>query len=172
MSYTTNRQPQGILKNNETFLREGLISELVAINDYSHFLSLTDHKDLRDIFYHIMKEEKEHYGLFLEALRMTDKEEDKLANEVNENLNISTKNNYRDYSGGNENRNLLLTYIREAIKGELEAIILYNNFLDNIDNKELSVLIKSIAKDEKEHTEELTKALVILDRDEYGPIKF
>lgn len=172
MSYTTNRQPQGILKNNETFLREGLIAELVAINDYSHFLSLTDNKDIRDIFYHIMKEEKKHYGLFLEALRMTDKEENKLANEVNEDLNISTKGNYKDYLSGKENKNLLLTHIREAIKGELEAIVLYNHFLANIDDKELSVLIKSIEKDEKEHTEELTKALVILDRDEYGPIKF
>lgn len=31
MSYTTNRQPQGILQNDETFLKEGLIAELVTI---------------------------------------------------------------------------------------------------------------------------------------------
>ena len=172
MSYTTNRQPQGILKNNETFLREGLIAELVAINDYSHFLSLTDNRDIKVIFQHIIEDEKRHYGLFLKALRMIDLEEAKIAIDVNKSITISTKNNYRDYSGGNENRNLILTYIREAIKGEFEAIILYDHFLANIDNKELSVLIKSIAKDEKEHAEELTKALVILDKDEYGPIKF
>lgn len=64
MSYTANRQPKGILKDDETFLREGLISEIVAINDYSHFLNLTENKEVKDIFCHIMQEEKEHYGWF------------------------------------------------------------------------------------------------------------
>lgn len=172
MSYTTNRQPQGILKDDETFLREGLISEIVAINDYSHFLNLTENKEVKDIFYHIMQEEKEHYGLFLEALRLLDKEQCILSQEVNEHVKITTKNSYKEYSSGKENRTLLLTNIREAIKGELEAIILYNNFLNDIESKELFNLIKKITHDEKEHVEELTKALVILDKDEYGPIKF
>lgn len=74
MSYTTNRQPQGISKNIETFFREGLIAEIVAINDYSYFISLTDNKEVKDIFHHIMEEEKRHYGLFLQALRSVDKE--------------------------------------------------------------------------------------------------
>jgi len=39
MSYTTNRQAQGIINDFETFLREGKIAEIVAINDYSSFIS-------------------------------------------------------------------------------------------------------------------------------------
>lgn len=172
MSYTTNRQPQGILQNDETFLREGLVAEIVAINDYSHFLNLTDNKEMKEIFHHIMEEEKEHYGLFLAALRTIDIEQCTLSKDADEHVTISAKNSYKDYSNGKENKNLLLTYIREAIKGELEAIILYEDFLSNVQSKELFELIKEITSDEKEHVEELTKALVILDKDEYGPIKY
>jgi rubrerythrin len=171
MSYTTNRQPQGILQNDETFLREGLIAEIVAINDYSHFLNLTENKEMRDIFHHIMEEEKEHYGLFLEAVRAIDPEQCTISKDVDEHVNISEKNSYKDYSSGKENKYLLLTYIRDAIKGELEAIILYEDFLSNVKSEELFKLIKKITLDEKEHVEELTKALVILDKDEYGPLK-
>ncbi len=144
MSYTTNRQPQGILQNDETFLREGLIAEIVAINDYSHFLNLTENKEMRDIFHHIMEEEKEHYGLFLEALRAIDPEQCTISKDVDEHVNISEKNSYKDYSSGKENKYLLLTYIRDAIKGELEAIILYEDFLSNVKSEELFKLIKKI----------------------------
>ncbi|WP_243176624.1 hypothetical protein [Clostridium gasigenes] len=60
MSYTTNRQPQGIVIDETNFLREGMIAEIVAINDYSTFIKLTNNKEVKDIFYHIMEEEKEH----------------------------------------------------------------------------------------------------------------
>lgn len=56
MSYTTERQPQGNLKTEETLLREGLIAEVVAINDYSHFIEQTDIKEVKEIFHHIMEE--------------------------------------------------------------------------------------------------------------------
>jgi len=171
MSYTTDRQPQGVVKNDETFLRESLISEIVAINDYSNFLKLTENKEVKELFYHIMEEEKEHYGLFLEELRNLDKEQCKLAQDVNEHLHITMKNSYKEYYSGKENRNLLLLNIRNAIKGELEAIILYESFLNNIESKEVFNLVKKITMDEKEHVEELTRALIILDKDEYGPLK-
>lgn len=170
MSYTTDRQPQGILKNDETFLREGLIAELVAINDYSHFLKLTENKEVKDMFYHIMEEEKEHYGLFLEALRIIDKEQCTLAQDVDEHFHITMKNYYKEYYSAKENKGLVLTYIRDAIKAEFEAIILYEDFLNNIESKKLFALIKKITLEEKEHVEELTKALVILDKDKYGPL--
>ncbi|ADL53712.1 ferritin family protein [Clostridium cellulovorans] len=170
MSYTTNRQPQGILKNDETFLREGLVAEIVAINDYNHFLTFTENKEVRDIFHHIMKEEKEHYGLFLQALRTIDSEQENLSKDMAEHIKISAKHSYKDYSGGKENRSLLLTYIREAIKGEFEAIILYEDFLSNTQNKALFKLIKEVTSDEKEHVEELTRALILLDKDKYGPL--
>lgn len=172
MSYTTNRQPQGVIKNLETFLREGLISEIVAINDYSHFINSTDNKEVKDIFHHIMEEEKEHYGLFLAALRCVDHEHKELEAEVKEHVHITTKGIYRDYSNKKSKSNLL-ALIREAIKAELEAIILYEHFINNInanDNISMLKLIRDITRDEKEHVEELTKVLTILDKDKYGPI--
>ncbi|WP_315080466.1 ferritin family protein [uncultured Clostridium sp.] len=167
MSYTTNRQPQGILKNIETFFREGMIAELVAINDYSSFISLTDNKEVNDIFHHIMEEEKKHYGLFLQALRSVDKEQAELKAKVDEQLDISSKEKYKEYIGKGSKHNLL-SYIRDAIKGELEAIILYEYFIENLENEKAIELIKEIIKEEKEHIEELTKALVILDKDKYN----
>lgn len=169
MSYTTNRQPQGIIKNVETFLREGMIAEIVAINDYSHFISLTDNKEVKDIFYHIMEEEKEHYGLFLQALRCIDIEHRELEQEVKEHVHISSKEIYKDYSN-KKGKNNLLILIRDAIKAELEAIILYEFFTNNMEDSNIIKLIKDITRDEKEHVEELTKVLTLLDKDKYGPI--
>ena len=169
MSYTTNRQPQGILKNIETFFREGLIAEIVAINDYSYFISLTDNKEVKDIFHHIMEEEKRHYGLFLQALRRVDKEQAAAKVEVDEHLEISSKEKYKEFNSKGSKNNLLI-HIRDAIKGELEAIVLYEFFIENLENEKAIELIKEIIKDEKEHVEELTKVLTLLDKDKYDDI--
>lgn len=166
MSYTTERQPQGILKNIETFFREGMIAEIVAVNDYSYFISLTENKEVKEIFHHIMEEEKKHYGLFLQALRSVDKEQSEAKIKVDKQLQISSKEKYKEHNG-KINKSNLLTYIRDAIKGELEAIILYEFFIENLDNAKAIELIKEITKEEKEHVEELTKILAILDRDKY-----
>lgn len=171
MSYTTDRQPQGIVKDVEGFLREGMIAEIVAINDYSNFISLTDNKEVRDIFHHIMEEEKEHYGLFLQALRCIDPEQEELEKEVKTHMSISSRAKYKyKYYNYEKDKNNLLTYIRESLKGELEAILLYEFFIANIENPSIKKIIKEITRDEKEHVEELTKALIILDTDKYGPI--
>ena len=172
MSYTTNRQPQGLLKNTETFLREGLISEIVAINDYSNFISLTDNREVKYIFYHIMEEEKRHYGLFLEALRNVDREQKRMYQDVADHIKISTKDKYKDFVTVKGNKGNLLTHIRESIKGELEAIILYEDFIANIDDTTLRDLISRIIRDEKHHVEELTKVLVTLDKDRYGSLEY
>lgn len=66
------------------------------------------------------------------SIKVLDYEQCALSKEVNEHFQITTKNSYKEYSGGKENRTLLLTHIREAIKGKLEAIILYNNFINDI----------------------------------------
>lgn len=118
-----------------------------------------------------MEEEKEHYGLFLDALRIADPEEQEISEEVKEQVKISEKdhNKFKDYSSKGIKGNLL-THIRDAIKGELEAIVLYDYFIDNLTDKRLITIISGIAKDEKEHVEELTLALTILDKDKYGPI--
>ena len=86
MSYTTDRQPQGRARSTANLLREGMIAELVAIDDYSYFISYTDNREVKEILHHIMEEEKRHYGMFLDALRKVDDEEsamqEKVKNEV------------------------------------------------------------------------------------------
>lgn len=168
MSYTTDRQPQGMERNIETFLREGMIAEIVAIDDYSHYISLTDNKEVKDIFYQIMKREKEHYGMFLEALRKVDKEEGEIKKRIYSEINIYSKQKYKESIKAEKGD--LLESIRVLIKGELEAVILYEAFLKDIKDQSVVSIISEIIKDEKEHVEELTKALTTIDEDSYGPI--
>jgi rubrerythrin len=171
MSYTTNRQPQGIIKSIDAFLREGLIAEVVAINDYSNFISETDNKDLKELFHEIMKDEKRHYSMFLSRLRCIDKEENELNEEAKAHVRISYKEKYKDYINKYSKDFNILVAIRDGIKGELEAILLYEHFLLNIEDNYTSKIIKEIIRDEKEHVEELTTALMTLDKDKYGELK-
>ena len=168
MSYTTNRQPQGDADKVTNLLREGMIAELVAVSDYDTFIYRTSNKDLKELFYHIMEEEKRHYGMFLDALRKLDKDEAELAKEAKIKVKIynSDKTKYKGKSEG-----CMLAFIRDSIKGELEAIILYEDILDSIKDEYIVSVIEDIIKDEKEHVEELTRALMILDKDGYGPIE-
>ncbi|WP_346938545.1 ferritin-like domain-containing protein [uncultured Clostridium sp.] len=170
MSYSTDRQPQGIAKSVEGFLREGLVAELVAINDYSHFIAITDNKELKELFHHIMEDEKRHYAMYLNALRCVDPEQAELEEEAREHVNISSKEKYKDYTNKYDKDVNLLVTIREGIKGELEAILLYEQFVRNLNNSTLAKIINEITRDEKEHVEELTRALVILDKDNYGTL--
>ena len=168
MSYTTNRQPQGISKGIGNLLREGMISEIVAINDYSLFIEQTDNKEVKELFHHIMEDEKRHYGMLLDALRKLDKDEYELQKQAKLHVKITTKEKFKTkskYSG------CILSFIRDAIKGELEAIILYDDIILNIKDDYIISIIKEITKDEKEHVEELTRALVLLDKDSYGPLE-
>lgn len=170
MSYTTNRQPQGIIKNIEGFLREGIIAELVAINDYSIFIESTDNKKLKELFHHIMEDEKKHYSIFLKVLRSIDQEEKELAEEVEEHVKIMQKGKYSDFTNKVIREANLLVLIREAIKGELEAILLYKDFIENLNDENMIRIINEIIRDEKEHTEELSRALILLDKDKYGEL--
>lgn len=170
MSYTTNRQPQGLSKEAEILLRNGLIGELVAINDYAHFISLTNNKAVIDIFADIMGDEKRHYGMFLNALRELDKEEYTQFIDAKSTINIPCKNKYTDVVSGKGKNYELLTLIRNGIKGEQEAIALYQDIIDNLQDKNLIQLVNSIKYEEKEHTEQLTRALLLLDNTTYGPI--
>lgn len=169
MSYTTERQPQGKLKTEQALLREGLIAEVVAINDYSHFIEQTDNKEVKEIFHHIMEEEKEHYGLFLEQLRRIDREQRELQEKVEEEESICSKQKMKEHTSKNLKGNLL-DNIRLGIKAELEAVLLYEDLIEHLDDEEIIDVIKYVTREEKEHVEELTKALLILDKDSYGTI--
>ncbi|WP_461613627.1 hypothetical protein [Clostridium sp. Marseille-QA1073] len=59
----------------DNLLRQAMIAELVAINDYSEILAYSNIKDLNNILEHILEEEKEHYGKLLNLLRKVDEEQ-------------------------------------------------------------------------------------------------
>ncbi|ADD08693.1 ferritin family protein [Candidatus Aciduliprofundum boonei] len=53
-------------------VRIGIIAELDAINLYEQLASLAKDKLVRKVFLDIVKEEKEHFGEFMELLRNLD----------------------------------------------------------------------------------------------------
>ncbi|EKQ57994.1 MULTISPECIES: ferritin family protein [unclassified Clostridium] len=166
MNNTSDIQFLGNRNNNDaTFLMEGLISEIEAINDYDYSLTLTENEEVRKILSHIRNEEVGHYFSFLEALRKIDNEFNTAAQAIQKQINIQSKINYNEYSCIKENKVLLFTSIRNAIKGELDAIILYNKFLNEVKSNELFKIIKVIDINEKEHVEELTRLLVLLEKE-------
>lgn len=172
MSYTTDGQPQGKALDIKGFLREGLISEIVAINGYSKHIDEISIVEIKELLHHIMEDEKRHYGMFLEALRRYDKEEFEVYVEALDHVEIKDRPLKKTY---HENKKLtaykILNKIRKDIKGELEAILLYDYLIEQIEDKDIVKMIKDITKDEKEHVEELTLAIMKLDSDKYGPIE-
>jgi len=75
-----------------------------------------------------------------------------------------------DYGMEKKDRRFILDKLREEIKGELEAIVLYEDQLRKIPDPEGRTIMYEIIMDEKEHVEELTQALLKLDKHKYGPI--
>lgn len=59
------------LKNNER-LREALKAELKAINLYEQIRNNTDDEDIKDLFEHIIEEEKHHVSEFYHMLNLKD----------------------------------------------------------------------------------------------------
>ncbi len=168
MSYTTAGQPQGKAMSYTNLIREAMIGEIVAINGYRYHIASTDNKELRELWHHIMEDEKKHYGMFLELLRYYDKEEYKRYMKAKKDVKI-TGTIKEDYSP-EISKGILLNFLREDIKGELEAVILYEEHLLKIPYADIRNVFSNIINDEKEHTEELTIALLKLDKDKYGPI--
>lgn len=59
------------------FLREDLIGELEAINQYQEHIDETDNEEVKRLLTHIMVEEKEHVAEIVRLLRKLDSEQDK-----------------------------------------------------------------------------------------------
>lgn len=171
MSYTTSKQPQGKPRVLANFLREAMIGELVAINEYQEHIAYCPVNEVKEIFEHIMKDEKRHYGMLLELSRKCDTVQFKKAVEIADHVSIKCKT-FNEYIGKKKFSYFsLLTKIREDIKGELEAIIAYEDIIYLVDDKEAISMIKEIVADEKEHVEELTFILQRLDGNCYGPLE-
>jgi len=59
------------------FLREDLIGELEAINQYQDHIDETDNEEVKYLLTHIMIEEKEHVAEIVKLLRKLDSDQDK-----------------------------------------------------------------------------------------------
>lgn len=170
MSYTTNRQPQGYPYCFTNKLREALVAEIVAINDYAHTIAHSDIKDINKVLHHIMEDEKRHYGMFLELLRKYDPVQYSKYIAVKEHIELSKDSKYLNvYEKHSESS--LLNFIRDDIKGEFEAIVLYEAQILEMPYRDIKKVFLEVIGDEKEHVEELTLLLMHYDRDKYGPIE-
>lgn len=170
MSYITDRHPEGKVFNYANLIRQAMIAELVAINDYTKSIRMSNIKELNRIFYHIMLEEKEHYGMLLDALRGLDPEQYRIWKEIGEEKVCLRPLSQIEIGVEKIGASTILQMVRENIKGELEAIILYEQHIAQIPMPEIQSLFHEIVNEEIHHVEELTKALLQLDRDPYGPI--
>jgi rubrerythrin len=71
----------------------------------------------------------------------------------------------------NYDRQIILNNVREDIKGELEAVILYEQMMANIPYHDVRQVIYSIINEEKGHTEHLTQLLLKYDLDKYNGLE-
>ncbi|KEH97075.1 ferritin family protein [Clostridium massiliodielmoense] len=170
MSYTTNKQPQGYPYFVTSKLREDMIGELVAINDYSFIISNCSIKEINDVLSHIRQEEHNHYGMLLKLLRKHDPMEMDAYLKVISHTDLTPAKEYLTVTTGVTDK-LLLNYLREGIKGELEAVILYEQHLAEIPYTDIRETLQKIVYEEKEHLEELTLVLTNYDKGKYGPIE-
>jgi rubrerythrin len=76
MSYTSPLgQPQEYAHTFVNKIREALIAEIIAINQYQEHISSSSMIEINKVWHSIMQDEKNHYGLFLSLIEKYDKEE-------------------------------------------------------------------------------------------------
>lgn len=168
MSYTNpNGMPQGYPNYFTNKLREAIIGEIIAINGYAEHIANSTMPVVNQVWHHIMEDEKEHYGKFLTLLLKYDPDEyqEYLSHTKDRFPNVQMQEYKPDYD-----KQLILNNIREDIKGELEAVILYEQIMAEMPYQDIRDTFYTIITAEKEHTEHLTKLLVSLDKDEYDGI--
>lgn len=64
--------------NDLAMVRQSLIEELQAINDYQERIEATSNESLKKILEHNRDEEKEHTAMLMEWIRQNDPEQDKV----------------------------------------------------------------------------------------------
>lgn len=162
MSYTTEGQPQGMPTKITNFIRESLISEIVAINQYNYHINNTPCPQLVKLWMHIRDEEMRHFSMFSELLRKYDPTQLKLYEETKGHVNIDFTN---CYSLKSVNKVNIPGAIRSDMKGELEAIILYEDIMKHGKYRDIYEVYTEIINEEKEHFEELSFAVMEYDTD-------
>lgn len=189
MSYTNPLgHPQGVSRKVTNLLRQIMIAELVAINGYQNHILTSNITTINDAWYHIMLDEKRHYIIALDLLRKYDPVEYKYfitPHELNSGNDLQNPSNVNSgqgrHSSGEKSpatssyderitiydKPLILNNVRADIKGELEAVILYEDEIAEIPQKDIRAALQKIIDDEKEHTEHLTQVLQHFDPDPY-----
>ncbi len=161
MSYTNPYgQPQGIPQTIASKIREALISEIIAINGYANHIANSNMQEVNAVWEEIMEDEKKHYNMFIDLIRKYDLTEYQLF--LKHENDSFIKEPLQEYKP-EYNKQLILNNIREDIKGESEAIILYEQLANELPYQDIIDVIDFVITDEKEHTEELTALLTIHD---------
>ena len=169
MSYThLNGQPQGITQQFTNKLREILIGELVAINGYQTHISHSNIEEINKAWHQIMLDEKRHYGWVLNLLRKYDPEQSRQFTEHKRDdpgpkSPLQIENNQSDGA-------IILNFLRDDIKGELEAVILYEMDIFKYSYKDIRTTLRAIIDEEKGHAEHLTRLLLKYDPDQYDSL--
>lgn len=170
MSYTHPfGQPQGTARLVTNKLREALTAELIAINGYEEHIANSTMREINSAWHSIMDEEKEHYGMFLTLLRKYDPEQYQ-AYQQHLNSAQNTRSSMQTFVP-NYDKQLILNNLREDIKGEFEASILYEDLAEQVTQKDVKDTLLFISNDEKEHVEHLTRLLLKYDPDRYNGLK-
>ncbi len=168
MSYTKpDGQPQGVAVYFTNKIREALIAEVVAINQYEEHIANSDMTEVNEVWNHIIQDEKDHYGMFLTLLRKYDPTQyQKYLFHKDDTFQPSPMQSYQpDYS-----KNLILGNIRSDIKGEFEAVVLYEQLILEMPFQDMKDTFHNVVTAEKEHAEHLTKLLLSLDKQKYNEL--
>lgn len=169
MSYTVkDGQPQGHPYFFTNKIREALIGEIIAINGYAQHIADSDMEDINAVWKSIMQDEKNHYGMLLNLLRKYDSVQYQRYT-VQRNQPPIIKTTMQSYKP-NYDKQIILNNIRTDIKGEFEAVILYEQHLVEFYQQDIKRIFYLIASDEKEHAEHLTRVLLKYDTDKYDSL--
>ena len=164
MSYTNlYGQPQGAAGRFTNKLREILVAEVIAINGYQSHIAGSNVEEVNKAWRSIMMDEKKHYGWILRLIRKYDPEQAKQF-ELFKNANPG-KAPLQSFGGTTVP--ILLNNIREDVKGEMEAVILYEEELSKFPHEDVRKTLRSIINEEKGHAEHLTRLLLRYDPDLY-----
>jgi len=162
MSYTTScGQPQGTPMCFTNRIREALIGEIIAINGYAEHIANSHMEEINAAWKSIMKDEKEHYGMLLKLLHKYDLDQYAGYQEHKADHN-GPATPLQAYKPDYDNQ-IILNNIRLDIKGELEAVIRYEQEFADIPFEDSREVFYRIIVDEKGHLEHLTRILLKYD---------
>ena len=166
MSYTyPTGFPQGVAYPFTNKMREVLIAEIVAINGYRTHIANCNMPDINEALHKIMADEKKHYGWILALLRKYDPVEYQMYL-MHKSLDTGSRSPMQSFTPQYD-KQIILNNLRDDIKGELEAVILYEEEFCYFPYQDIRSTMQTIINEEKGHTEHLTELVLKYDPDPY-----